>query len=83
MKDDERKLAEGVLQTLQQETDRLDGLMDEMLTEMEATAPESRSGDRWDDFTKRFLELQAAQRDVGEKLRCARSSLANEPKTKH
>jgi hypothetical protein len=81
MNDDERKLAQGLLQDLKQEADRLDGLMDEMITEMESTPPQERTGERWDAFTKRFLELQAAQRALGDKLKRANIALANSGKT--
>jgi t-SNARE complex subunit (syntaxin) len=77
MNSDEQKLAQGLLQDLKQETERLDGLMDQMLTEMESTPPEERSGETWDVFTKRFLDLQAAQRAVGDKLNRANIALAN------
>ena len=71
------KLAEGFLQTLKDETDHLDHLMDQMLTEMENTPPEERSGEGWDAFTKRFLEVQAAQQKVAEKLQRANIAFRN------
>ena len=80
MDSDELKLAQGLLQDLKQESDRLDGLMDEMIGEMEATSAEERSGDKWDAFTKRFLELQAAQRALDDKLKRAKIALANSDK---
>jgi hypothetical protein len=77
MNSDEMKLAQGFAQELTQEIERLDGLMDEMITEMERTPPAERSGEKWDAFTKRFLELQAAQQAVGQRLRLANIALAN------
>jgi hypothetical protein len=44
MKTDELKLAEGELQKLKDESDRLDGLMDQMVSEMENIPPEKRDG---------------------------------------
>jgi hypothetical protein len=77
MSSDELKLAQGLLQDLNNETDRLDEQMDQMLTEMEGIPEERRSGEAWDSFTKRFLGLQAAQRAIGEKLKIAKAALAN------
>jgi hypothetical protein len=76
MTDDDQKLALGLLEKLKAETDELDQLMDQMITEMENTPPDKRSGEAWDNFTKSFLELQAAQRDIGEKVRLANAALA-------
>jgi hypothetical protein len=81
MNGDELKLAQGLLQDLKHEADRLDGLMDEMITEMETTPVEERSGDKWDAFTKRFLELQEAQRALSDKLKRANIALANSDKS--
>jgi hypothetical protein len=75
MTDDDQKLALGLLEKLKAETDELDQLMDQMITEMENTPPDKRSGEAWDDFTKSFLALQAAQRDIGEKFRLANAAL--------
>jgi len=77
MKTDELKLAEGELQKLTDESDRLDGLMDQMVSEMEAIPPEKRDGNEWEAFTGRFLELQTSQREVSEKLQRVRSALAD------
>jgi hypothetical protein len=77
MSSDELKLAQGLLQDLNNEIDRLDEQMDQMLTEMEGIPEERRSGGAWDSFTKRFLDLQAAQRAIGEKLKMAKAALAN------
>ena len=59
MTDDDQKLAVGLLEKLKAETDELDQLMDQMITEMENTPPDKRGGEAWDNFTNRFLELQA------------------------
>lgn len=72
----DQQLALGLLDELAAETDRLDQLMDQMITEMENTPPDKRSGEAWDAFTERFLELQAAQQDIGEKVRLAKAALA-------
>ena len=76
MSTDDQKLALALLHELMTETDRLDQLMDQMITEMENTPTDKRSGDAWDRFTKQFLELQAAQQDVGERVRLANAALA-------
>jgi hypothetical protein len=76
MTDDDQRLALGLLEKLKAETDELDQLMDQMITEMENTPPDQRSGEAWDDFTKSFLQLQAAQRDIAEKVRLANAALA-------
>jgi hypothetical protein len=78
-----RQSTEKLLQGLKDEAERLDDLMDQMVTEMENTPPESRNGDRWDEFTKRFLKLQVSQREVIEKLRDAQASLPGESQAKH
>ena len=52
-----------------------------MITEMETTPEKERSGERWDAFTERFLELQAAQRALGDKLKRANIALASSDKT--
>jgi hypothetical protein len=77
MKTDELRLAEGELQKLKDESDRLNGLMDQMVSEMENIPPEKRDGNEWEAFTRRFLELQASQREVGEKLQRVRSALVD------
>ena len=83
MNSDELKLAHGLFQDLKREADRLDGLMDEMVTEMEIAPEEERSGEKWNAFTKRFLELQAAQRAIGDRLNRAKIALAkSDSKTK-
>ncbi len=76
MTDDDQKLAVGLLEKLKAETDELDQLMDQMITEMENTPPDKRGGEAWDNFTNRFLELQAAQKEVGEKFKSANAALA-------
>jgi uncharacterized protein (DUF305 family) len=73
MSSDELKLAQGLLQDLNGEIEQ----MDQMLTEMEGIPEERRSGEAWDSFTKRFVNLQAAQRAIGEKLKIAKAALAN------
>jgi hypothetical protein len=77
MKTDEQQLAEKELQKLKDESDSLDGLMDQMISEMEAIPPEKRDGHEWESFTGRFLELQASQREMSEKLKRVRSALAD------
>jgi hypothetical protein len=64
------------------EIDRLDEQMDQMVTEMEGIPEKRRSGEGWDSFTKRFLDLQAAQRAIGEKVKIAKAALANSVPTK-
>ena len=77
MNDDDLRLAEDLLQNLKKKTDEIDQQMDDMVSAMENTPPEKRDGKEWHSFTTRFLELQAAQRSVGEKLRRARLALAD------
>lgn len=77
MNDDDLRLAEDLLQNLKQQADELDRKMDDMISAMENTPPEQRDGKEWGTFTDRFLELQGAQRNVGEKLRRARLALAD------
>ena len=47
MSEDDQKLALGLLHELMEETDRPDQIMDQMITEMENTLPDKRSGEAW------------------------------------
>jgi len=81
MKSDELQLAHGLLQKLKEETDRLDALMDQLLTEMENAPPEKRSHEAWDAFAKKFSEMQRRQRAIGERLLKANIALENSDPT--
>jgi hypothetical protein len=63
--DDKLKMQRALLDHLEQESEKIQSLMDELLKSMDTIPSEQRHGTAWEANTNRFLELVERSGDAG------------------
>src|SRR5271165_4206380 len=66
--DDKLKMQRALLDHLEQESEKIQSLMDELLKSMDTIPSEKRHGPAWEADTNRFLELVERSGDIARKL---------------
>jgi hypothetical protein len=66
--DDKVKMQRASLNHLEQECEKIQRLMDELLKSMDTIPSEQRHGSAWEANTNRFLELVERSGDIARKL---------------